>query len=175
MYSSHLAKSVGAIALVASISATGQGTTMQVQLQPTGGGGTTSSGTYRISGSIQSFSSTSLPQSNSFSIAPAVLSASSTSVIDTDGDGVPDDQDAFPTDPAASVDTDGDGYPNAWNPGFSQTDSTIGLWLDKFPHDPTRNGWTDAQAIPVLTPWMIVALSCLVGLIGLSAHRKRRR
>lgn len=32
--------------------------------------------------------------------------------IDTDGDGVPDDEDAFPNDPNESVDTDGDGIGN---------------------------------------------------------------
>ena len=31
-------------------------------------------------------------------------------VIDTDGDGVPDDEDAFPNDPTESADTDGDGF-----------------------------------------------------------------
>jgi hypothetical protein len=54
---------------------------------------------------------------------------------DGDGDGVPFGDDAFPTDPAASVDTDGDGYPDAWNPGYTQADSTTGLVLDAFPLD----------------------------------------
>ena len=39
--------------------------------------------------------------------------------IDSDGDGVFDANDAFPTDPAASVDTDGDGMPDDWNDGAS--------------------------------------------------------
>jgi len=34
------------------------------------------------------------------------------SPIDSDGDGVPDEQDAFPTDPAETIDTDGDGTGN---------------------------------------------------------------
>ncbi|MCH1554149.1 MAG: hypothetical protein L7S45_06100, partial [Luminiphilus sp.] len=38
-------------------------------------------------------------------------------VTDADGDGVDDADDAFPTDPAASVDTDGDGMPDDWNEG----------------------------------------------------------
>ena len=54
---------------------------------------------------------------------------------DSDGDGVPNNQDAFPLDPAASVDTDHDGYPDAWNPGMSQDDSTTGLVLDAYPND----------------------------------------
>ena len=35
---------------------------------------------------------------------------------DSDGDGVLDQDDAFPNDSAASVDTDGDGSPDDWNP-----------------------------------------------------------
>src|SRR5690554_7754152 len=34
---------------------------------------------------------------------------------DLDKDGIPNDQDAFPNNPAASVDIDGDGYPDKWN------------------------------------------------------------
>lgn len=33
-------------------------------------------------------------------------------IADSDGDGVPDDQDAFPSDPTESIDTDGDGLGN---------------------------------------------------------------
>ncbi|MGC3980188.1 MAG: hypothetical protein QM808_02920 [Steroidobacteraceae bacterium] len=54
---------------------------------------------------------------------------------DSDGDGVPNTQDAFPLDAAASVDTDHDGYPDAWNAGKSQSDSTTGLSLDAYPQD----------------------------------------
>ena len=43
---------------------------------------------------------------------------------DSDSDGVPDDEDAFPNDPAASIDTDGDGMPDDWNEGKTQADST---------------------------------------------------
>jgi len=49
--------------------------------------------------------------------------------IDTDGDGVPDDQDAFPNDPNESVDTDGDG---------------IGDNADIAPEDP-ENGKDDGE------------------------------
>ncbi|MBT8443830.1 MAG: hypothetical protein KJO13_03740, partial [Gammaproteobacteria bacterium] len=42
---------------------------------------------------------------------------------DTDGDGVSDDSDAFPTDPTETTDTDGDG---------------VGDNADAFPTDPTR-------------------------------------
>ena len=42
--------------------------------------------------------------------------------VDTDRDGVDDADDAFPTDPAASVDTDGDGMPDDWNEGATQAE-----------------------------------------------------
>lgn len=62
---------------------------------------------------------------------------------DTDGDGICNGEDTFENDPAASVDTDGDGYPNTWNPGQNQGSSTMGLTLDVFPGDPTE--WTDSD------------------------------
>ena len=43
---------------------------------------------------------------------------------DNDGDGLPNAEDAFPLDPAASIDTDGDGMPDEWNEGKSEADST---------------------------------------------------
>ena len=72
---------------------------------------------------------------------------------DSDSDGVPDDEDAFPNDPAASIDTDGDGMPDDWNEGKTQADSTSDPALvldddddndgvkdinDDYPLDPTR-------------------------------------
>jgi PKD repeat protein len=59
--------------------------------------------------------------------------------FDTDGDGVIDSTDAFPTDAAASIDADGDNYPDSWNPGKSEDDSTTGLKLDAHPNDPKRH------------------------------------
>ncbi len=53
-----------------------------------------------------------------------------TETTDTDGDGVGDNADAFPTDPAASVDADGDGMPDEWNDGYTADNSTTGLVLD---------------------------------------------
>ena len=63
---------------------------------------------------------------------------------DADSDGMGDNGDAFPSDPAASVDSDGDGFPDEWNAGKSQVDSTTGLYLDPFPSDPDE--WTDTDA-----------------------------
>jgi parallel beta-helix repeat protein len=80
---------------------------------------------------------------------------------DDDGDGVPDLEDAFPDDPAASVDTDNDGDPDDWNPGKTAADSTLGLFLDidddnddisddedAFPQDPAASVDTDSDGKP---------------------------
>jgi uncharacterized delta-60 repeat protein len=48
--------------------------------------------------------------------------------VDTDGDGVPDTEDAFPNDAAAAVDTDGDGDTDAWlpnNPSACTADAPV--------------------------------------------------
>lgn len=58
-----------------------------------------------------------------------------TQYIDSDGDGRNDISDDFPDDPSASADTDEDGSPDRWNDGYSATDSTQDLHLDKFPYN----------------------------------------
>lgn len=63
---------------------------------------------------------------------------------DTDGDGVVDENDAFPDDIAASVDTDDDGLPDVWNDGYSANDSTTGLILDD---DDDNDGYSDVDEI----------------------------
>lgn len=60
---------------------------------------------------------------------------------DSDNDGVCNNSDAFPNDPAASVDTDEDGYPDSWNSGKTENDSTTDLKLDAFAGDPSE--WAD--------------------------------
>ncbi|MGA1873480.1 MAG: hypothetical protein ACMUHY_07380 [Thermoplasmatota archaeon] len=67
---------------------------------------------------------------------------------DSDEDGVLDDDDAFPDDPAASMDIDLDGHPDEWNPGRSQEDSTTGLKLDMFPFDPAASIDSDGDGHP---------------------------
>jgi hypothetical protein len=62
---------------------------------------------------------------------------------DADSDGMGDNGDAFPSDPAASVDRDRDGFPDEWNGGNSQVDSTTGLQLDLYPSDPDE--WVDSD------------------------------
>ncbi|MDB2667799.1 hypothetical protein N9Y71_05900 [Luminiphilus sp.] len=63
---------------------------------------------------------------------------------DPDNDGVPNEQDAFPSDPAASVDSDGDAYPDQWNE--DATDEQIAqsaLTLDAFPE--SQFEWLDTD------------------------------
>ena len=64
---------------------------------------------------------------------------------DSDKDGVHDEIDDFPNDPAASVDSDDDGYPDRWNPEKTKKDSTSSppLELDDFPNDPDE--WKDSD------------------------------
>ena len=68
--------------------------------------------------------------------------------IDTDKDGIYDDNDDFPTDPAASKDTDKDGYPDEWNKNKNQSDSTTNLTLDDFRYDPAASKDTDKDGYP---------------------------
>ena len=64
---------------------------------------------------------------------------------DTDGDGVSDEEDAFPDDPAASVDTDEDGLPDDWNEGATAEQiADSDLTLD---NDDDNDGYTDAEEI----------------------------
>ncbi|MEZ4352254.1 MAG: hypothetical protein R3F16_01155 [Myxococcota bacterium] len=91
-------------------------------------------------------------------------------VLDADGDddGVANELDRFPIDPAASVDDDGDGAPDAWHPGMGPADSTTGLELDAFPGDPkcwlethARFGFPGicdaARLIPAYVPWLVTS------------------
>ena len=74
--------------------------------------------------------------------AYAYVEGSST---DTDNDGVVDDEDAFPDDPAASVDTDGDGMPDTWNSGATEIQiSASSLTLDE---DDDNDGFSDQEEI----------------------------
>ncbi|WP_445359972.1 PQQ-binding-like beta-propeller repeat protein [Microbulbifer sp. EKSA005] len=54
---------------------------------------------------------------------------------DIDGDGVPNRQDAFPNDRAASVDSDFDGAPDSWNDEYDPSLGDSDLSLDQFPSD----------------------------------------
>jgi hypothetical protein len=68
--------------------------------------------------------------------------------LDRDNDRVPDINDAFPVDIAASEDTDGDGFPDDWNEGKNISDSTSGLRLDAFPDDIAASLDMDGDGFP---------------------------
>ena len=63
---------------------------------------------------------------------------------------MPDDDDAFPTDPAASVDTDGDGMPDDWNEGATAEQiAASALTVDE---DDDGDGTPDVSDIAPLDP-----------------------
>ena len=67
---------------------------------------------------------------------------------DSDDDGIGDNADDFPLDPAASQDSDGDGFPNEWNPGWGGNRQTTSLSLDAFPNDPAAAIDSDGDGYP---------------------------
>jgi hypothetical protein len=75
---------------------------------------------------ITEYSQFSLP------LSPKKGFAYSLPAVDSDGDGVPDDQDVFPDDPTEWADSDGDG---------------VGDNADDFPDDPTETTDTDGDGI----------------------------
>jgi predicted transglutaminase-like cysteine proteinase len=77
-----------------------------------------------------------------------LLNFDNTKKIDTDGDGVYDNMDDFPNDPAASMDTDNDGYPDSWNIGKNQEYSNTNLTIDAFPDDPAASIDSDGDGYP---------------------------
>jgi len=58
--------------------------------------------------------------------------------IDTDGDTIPNSQDHFPEDPAASIDSDRDGYPDSWNSNYQHSDKHWWMMIDPHPNDAVR-------------------------------------
>ena len=64
---------------------------------------------------------------------------------DSDNDGVPDDEDAFPNDPSESVDTDGDGIGN--NADTDDDGDGVADANDPFPLDATESVDTDGDGI----------------------------
>jgi hypothetical protein len=90
--------------------------------------------------------------------------------LDTDSDGISDDSDAFPNDPAASIDSDSDGYPDSWNQGKTQGHSTTGLTRDEYPQDPTRHALEIEEEKPKeatyeTIPFLIVPLFAMILLV----------
>ena len=70
--------------------------------------------------------------------------------LDSDGDGVYDDQDAFPDDPTETADSDSDG---------------VGDNADAFPNDPTRSA-LPAMPVPLMPAAVLFLLAGLLGLVG---------
>jgi len=67
--------------------------------------------------------------------------------LDSDGDGVYDDQDAFPNDPTETADSDSDG---------------VGDNADAYPDDATRS----VMPVPVMSTLALLLLAVLLGLLG---------
>jgi hypothetical protein len=74
--------------------------------------------------------------------------------VDTDGDGVSDDQDAFPNDPNETTDSDGDGvgdngdaFPNDPNETADSDGDGVGDNSDAFPNDPNETTDSDGDGI----------------------------
>ena len=66
-------------------------------------------------------------------------------VVDTDGDGYPDDEDAFPNDPEEWLDTDGDGVGN--NADTDDDGDGVSDVSDDFPLDASETTDTDGDGI----------------------------
>jgi len=126
-----------------------------------------SSGNHNISFRVQ----------DNYKVWSEPVSSSVEVLKDSDGDKVADEDDAFPTDPAASKDTDGDGYPDEWNAGNTAENSTTGLKLDEFPEDPEKwekegddGGGDDGPGFELAFLVMAVVATLLLG-----GPRGRRR
>jgi hypothetical protein len=61
---------------------------------------------------------------------------------DSDGDGVPDNQDAFPSNPAETIDTDGDGIGNNADPD-DDNDKMPDAWENQYGFDPLIDDASD--------------------------------
>ena len=79
-----------------------------------------------------------------------VVSVNHKLIVDSDGDGIPDADDAFPTDPLESEDTDGDGvgdngdvFPNDSTESADADGDGVGDNSDAFPNDPDESVDTD--------------------------------
>ncbi len=84
---------------------------------------------------------------------------------DSDNDTVLNLDDAFPTDPSASIDTDKDGSPDNWNDGYTQSDSIANLIIDAYPTDPACHLTEDGNGehchydliVPVQEPTTVIS------------------
>jgi len=74
-------------------------------------------------------------------------------IVDSDGDGVDDDDDAFPDDPDETHDDDGDGvgnntdeFPQDPDEQFDDDDDGVGNNADDFPDNPYASNWSTIYA-----------------------------
>ena len=74
-------------------------------------------------------------------------------ILDSDGDGVDDDNDAFPDDPEETHDDDGDGvgnntdvFPQDPDEQFDDDDDGVGNNEDDFPDNPYASNWATIYA-----------------------------
>ena len=102
-------------------------------------------GTYSVVASVDDGRGGSDSQSFSWIATPAP---------DSDGDGVPDDEDAFPNDPNETVDSDGDGvgdngdaFPNDPNESTDTDGDGVGDNADAFPNDPNETADSDGDGV----------------------------
>lgn len=91
---------------------------------------------------------------------------------DTDDDGIGDNSDAFKDDPAASKDSDGDGYPDEWNSGKTEDDSTTGLKRDHYPDDPKRWKKDDKDSGGFIPGFQLATFLAALGTIIIMKNRK---
>jgi len=85
---------------------------------------------------------------------PIPGAGSEPTLMDSDGDGINDSQDAFPNDPTETVDTDSDGtgnnqdaFPNDPTETADTDGDGTGNNQDVFPNDPTETVDTDGDGI----------------------------
>jgi hypothetical protein len=100
---------------------------------------------------------------------------------DTDGDGTGDNADDFPSDPDEDTDTDGDGtgdnrdaFPNDPDEDTDTDGDGVGDNRDAFPNDPNRSD-VEIVPVPTLSAFLLGVLSALIGLLGLRSRPRRRR
>jgi Zn-dependent metalloprotease len=91
---------------------------------------------------------------NRLGYGPTTTFTVSTLSIDSDGDGVPDDEDAFPNDASESADSDGDGvgdnadaFPNDANETADSDGDGVGDNADAFPNDANETTDSDGDGV----------------------------
>jgi len=134
--------------------------TIQTSVISAAGGISSDSGSFLLQSVIAQPTPLGDVVNSSYWVLPGYLSRGASA--DTDGDGIPDINDAFIYDPAASVDTDGDGHPDSWNVGATQAQITASnLTLDQFPTDRRHGLDSDYDGLP--DEWEMLYLGTLSG------------